>query len=184
MGEDKSSETMSFLFEFWFFFLSFLRIFPIFSAKTLDFLENGIIFSLKLKRKTQNSRKKLKTQGKNSMSRRTCPLPPSQVMLKKSLLIDLNKKISNFFCLKICPCSKNQVSRHFVTYLSVSGSCPWRMCKWILPPRRIFPWWPCETWRTFPRPKGGRGLWGSEMQHRNEGQRGLLPKLASCLFKR
>jgi len=48
-------------------------------------LENGIIFSLKLKRKTQNSREKLKTQGKNSMSRRTCPLPPSQVMLKKSL---------------------------------------------------------------------------------------------------
>ena len=33
--------------------------------------------------KTQNSRKKLKTQGKNSMSRRTCPLPPFQVTLKK-----------------------------------------------------------------------------------------------------
>jgi hypothetical protein len=31
----------------------------------------------------QNSRAKLKTIGKNSMSRRTCPLPPSQVVLKK-----------------------------------------------------------------------------------------------------
>ena len=30
-----------------------------------------------------NSRKKLKTQGKNSTSGRTCPLPPSQVVLKK-----------------------------------------------------------------------------------------------------
>ena len=39
--------------------------------------------SPKTQEKTQNSKKKLKTQGKNSMSRRTCPLPPSQVMLKK-----------------------------------------------------------------------------------------------------
>ena len=34
---------------------------------------------------SQNSRKTLKTEGKNSTSRRTCPLPPSQVVLRKSL---------------------------------------------------------------------------------------------------
>ena len=41
----------------------------------------------KFKEITQNSKrkKKLKTQGKNSMPRRPCPLPPSQVMLNKSL---------------------------------------------------------------------------------------------------
>ena len=47
------------------------------------FLENGIIFSPKLKRKTL-------TKGKNSTSQRTCPLPPSQVMSKKSLALDRN----------------------------------------------------------------------------------------------
>ena len=56
-------------------------------VKILRFFEKNIIISLKLKRKTQNSRKKLKTQEKNSTSRRTCPLPPSQVVLKKSLVL-------------------------------------------------------------------------------------------------
>ena len=41
-------------------------------------------FFPKLKRISQNSRKKLKTQGKNSTSGRTCPLPPFQVVLKKA----------------------------------------------------------------------------------------------------
>ena len=43
-------------------------------------------FFPKLMRISQNSRKKLKTQGKNSTSGRTCPLPPSQVVLKKACI--------------------------------------------------------------------------------------------------
>ena len=43
-----------------------------------DFVEENGRFP----KKTQE--KKLKTQGKISMPRRTCPLPPSQVMLKKA----------------------------------------------------------------------------------------------------
>ena len=38
----------------------------------------------KLKEKTQNSRKNSKLKVKNSISRRPCPLLPSQVMLKKA----------------------------------------------------------------------------------------------------
>ena len=52
-------------------------------SKFEDFFGKRIIFSQKIKRNSQNSRKKLKTQGKNSTSGRTCPLPPSQVVLKK-----------------------------------------------------------------------------------------------------
>ena len=45
----------------------------------------------KLKEKTQNSRKKLKTQGKNSMSWRIAPILTSQVVLKKRLVKPFSK---------------------------------------------------------------------------------------------
>ena len=45
-------------------------------VKILRFVWKTVIFYL-------NSREKLKTQGKNSTSWRTCPFPPSQVVLKK-----------------------------------------------------------------------------------------------------
>ena len=54
-------------------------------AKILKDIRKKLGKSKKTQEKTQNSRKKLKTQGKNSMSRRIAPLLTSQVMLKKSL---------------------------------------------------------------------------------------------------
>ena len=55
-------------------------------AKILKDIRKKLGKSQKTQEKTQNSRKKLKTQGKNSMSRRIAPLLTSQVMLKKSLI--------------------------------------------------------------------------------------------------
>ena len=52
-------------------------------AKILKDIRKKLGKSQKTQEKTQNSRKKLKTQGKNSMSRRIAPLLTSQVMLKK-----------------------------------------------------------------------------------------------------
>ena len=53
-------------------------------AKILKDIRKKLGKSQKTQEKTQNSRKKLKTQGKNSMSRRIAPLLTSQVMLKKA----------------------------------------------------------------------------------------------------
>ena len=63
--------------------------------KILEFNHEKWKIYPKLKNKNPKLKEKLKTQGKTSMSRRTCPLPPSQVLLP-DLNPDLIFKVNTY----------------------------------------------------------------------------------------